>query len=84
MRPRPGWGIHFRTRRYVYHIRTMWTLGPDNIDQIQQPSHIAKKRMATVFFNGTGLLMIDILPQNQKMDAEYFAEYRAYSMLYHH
>jgi hypothetical protein len=31
--------------------------------------------MATVSFNGTGLHMIDILPQNQKMDAEYFSEY---------
>jgi hypothetical protein len=31
--------------------------------------------MATVFFNGTGLPLIDILPQNQKMDAEYFAEH---------
>jgi transposase len=30
--------------------------------------------MVTVFFNGDGLHLIDILPQNQKMNAEYFAE----------
>jgi hypothetical protein len=38
-------------------------------------SHITKKTMATVCFNGTGLHMIDSLPQNQKMDAEYFARH---------
>jgi hypothetical protein len=42
------------------------------------PSRVAKKTMATVSFNGTGLHMINVLPQNQKMDAEYFADYRAY------
>jgi hypothetical protein len=58
----------------------MWTLCPENVDQVQQPSHVAKKRMATVFFNGTGLHMIGILPQNQKMDSERFGsiEHRAY------
>ena len=30
--------------------------------------------MLTVFFNGDGLHLIDILPQNQKINAEYFAE----------
>jgi hypothetical protein len=34
--------------------------------------------MATVFLNGTGLHMIDILLQNQKMNAEYFAEHTVY------
>jgi hypothetical protein len=59
---------------YAYHIRTIWTLSPENINQVQRPSHFAKETMAIVFFNGTGLHMIDILPQNQRMDAEYFAE----------
>jgi hypothetical protein len=53
----------------------MWTLCPDNFDQVQKASHITKKLMVTVFFNGTGLRMIDILPQNQKIDAQYFSEY---------
>jgi histone-lysine N-methyltransferase SETMAR len=57
------------------HIRTMWTLCPEKVDQVQKVSHITKKTIATVFFTGTGLHMIDILPQNQKTDAEYFSEY---------
>jgi hypothetical protein len=62
----------------AYHIRTMWTLCPENIDQVQRPSHVARKTMAVVFFNGTGLHMIDILSQKQKTDPEYLAEHRAY------
>jgi hypothetical protein len=30
--------------------------------------------MATVFFNGIGLHVLDVLPHNQQMDAEDFAE----------
>jgi hypothetical protein len=56
----------------------MWILCPENVDQIQRPSQITKKTMASVFFNETGQHAIDILPQSQKMDAEYFAEQRAY------
>jgi hypothetical protein len=33
--------------------------------------------MGTVFFNGTRLRMIDILPKTQKMDADDFAGHRA-------
>jgi histone-lysine N-methyltransferase SETMAR len=58
----------------AYHVETMWTLCPENVDQVQKASHITKKTMANVFFNETGL-HIDILPRNQKMDAEYFSEY---------
>jgi hypothetical protein len=59
---------------YAYHVRIMWTLCPENVDQVQRASHITEKTMPTVFFNRTGLHMIDILPQNQKIDAEYFSE----------
>jgi hypothetical protein len=52
----------------------MWTLCPENVDETQRPSHIAQKTRFTVFFNGDGLHLIDILHQNQKMNAEYFAE----------
>jgi hypothetical protein len=58
----------------------MWKLCPQNVNKVQWPLHMAKKTMATMFFNGTGLHIIDILPQNQKMDAEYFAEYRTYNI----
>jgi histone-lysine N-methyltransferase SETMAR len=60
---------------YAYHLRTMWTLCPENVHQVRSASHMSKKTMATVFFNGTGLHMIHILHQNQKRDAEYFSEY---------
>jgi hypothetical protein len=50
----------------AYHVRTMQTLCPENVDQLQSASHITKKTMATVFFNGTGLHIIDILPQNRR------------------
>jgi hypothetical protein len=56
----------------------MWRICPENVDQVQRTSHVAKKTMAAVFVWGTGLHMIDLLPQNQKMDAEYFEEHRAY------
>jgi hypothetical protein len=52
----------------------MWVLCPENVDQIQRPSQVAKKTIATLFFNGRGLSMIDVLPQHQKMDAGYVAE----------
>jgi hypothetical protein len=37
--------------------------------------------MAILFFVRTGLQMIDTLPQKQKMDPEYFAEYREYNTI---
>jgi hypothetical protein len=37
-----------------------------------------QEKMATMFFNGTELHIIAILPQNQKMDAECSAEHKAY------
>jgi hypothetical protein len=51
----------------------MWTLCPENVDQIQRPSYLSTKTMTTVFFNGTGPHMIEILRQNQKMNAKSFA-----------
>jgi hypothetical protein len=44
-------------------------------------SHITKKTMATGFFNVTRLHMIEILPQNQEMDAEYFSEHMIPSLV---
>jgi hypothetical protein len=48
----------------------MWTLSPENAEELQRPLHITKKTMATVFFNGKGTHMIDALPQNPKMNTE--------------
>jgi hypothetical protein len=58
---------------YAYHVRTMWTVCPESADKVQRPSHITKKATATVSFKGTGMDMTDILPQNQKINAEYSA-----------
>jgi hypothetical protein len=63
---------------YAYHIRTIWILCPENADQVQRPSHIAKKTTAIVFFKETQLHIIDTLPQNEKIGAEYCAEHGAY------
>jgi hypothetical protein len=51
----------------------MWTLCLENADEAQRPSHVIEKTTVTVLLNGIGMHMIDILPQNQKMNAEYFA-----------
>jgi hypothetical protein len=52
----------------------MWTAYPKNIDEPQRPSHIAKKTMATAFFNRTRLYILDILPQIQRMEVEFFVD----------
>jgi hypothetical protein len=52
----------------------MWILSRENVDETEGPSHRAHKTMLTFFFNGDGLHLIDILPQNRKNNAEYFAE----------
>jgi hypothetical protein len=56
------------------HLRTIWTRCPENVDETERPSHRARETMLTVFLNGDGLHLIHILPQNRKMNAEYFAE----------
>jgi hypothetical protein len=70
--------VHFRfpgdesCLLHVYHLRTRWTLCPENSGEVQRPSHAAQKILVTVSFNGNNVNMIKILPQNQKMKAEYF------------
>jgi hypothetical protein len=43
---------------------------PENADEVQKASHVGKKAMVIVFFNGHGMDFIDILSQNQKVTAE--------------
>jgi hypothetical protein len=50
-----------------HSVLKMWT-------KFIAPHMWQKKTMVTVFFNGNGLHLINILPQNQKMNAEYFLE----------
>jgi hypothetical protein len=41
---------------------------------VEHPSHYHKKIMLSVFFNGIGQFLIDILPEGMKMDTDYFAD----------
>jgi hypothetical protein len=52
----------------------MWTLCPENVDETQRPSYPAQNTMLTAFLNGDGLRLIDILPQNRKINAEDFVK----------
>jgi hypothetical protein len=52
----------------------MWTPCRENVDEVQHPSYTAEKTIVTEFWKSDGLHLIDILPQNQKINAECFAE----------
>jgi hypothetical protein len=54
----------------AYHVRTMWRLCPEKVDEIERPFYPAQKTMLTLFFNGDDLHLIDILPHNRKINAE--------------
>jgi hypothetical protein len=41
---------------YAYHDRTMWTLCPENVDQVQRASHITKKIMQLSSLMGQGCI----------------------------
>jgi hypothetical protein len=59
---------------YSYHERTRWVSSWDNAPIVERPSHYHKKKMLSVFFNGTGQFLIDILSEGMKMDTDYFAD----------
>jgi hypothetical protein len=52
----------------------METLCPEKVDEIQRPSYAGQKTMVIMFFNRDSMHMIKILPQNERMSAESFAE----------
>jgi hypothetical protein len=58
----------------AYHFWTMWTLCPENVDEVQRLSHTGEKIIVTVFFPGDGLHLIHILHQNQERNAQYLAQ----------
>jgi hypothetical protein len=58
---------------YSYHERTMWVASWEEVAEVERPSHYHRKTMMTVFFNGTGEFLIDILPDELKMNSAYFA-----------
>jgi histone-lysine N-methyltransferase SETMAR len=58
---------------YSYNHRTQWVASWEELDEVERPSHYHRKTMVTVFFNGTGDFLIDILPEGLKMNSTYFA-----------
>jgi histone-lysine N-methyltransferase SETMAR len=59
---------------YHYDQKQMWCASWEDVEDIERPSHHQKKTMVTVFFSGAGNFTINLLPQGQKMNANYFAE----------
>jgi hypothetical protein len=59
---------------YSYHERIRLIASWDDISVVEHPSHYHKKTILSVFFNGTGQFLINILPEDTKMDTDYFAE----------
>jgi hypothetical protein len=51
----------------------MWVADIGELDKVQRKSHYAKKVMATVFFNGSGQFVLDMMPAGQTMNSKYFA-----------
>jgi histone-lysine N-methyltransferase SETMAR len=60
---------------YIYQRTHMWALSFGAVEQIQRKTHHENKTMFTIFFNGTGEYFIDILPQGQTMNGQYFADH---------
>jgi hypothetical protein len=58
---------------YSYHERTQWVASWEEATEVERPSHYHRKTMLTAFFNGTGEFLIDILPEELKMNSAYFA-----------
>jgi histone-lysine N-methyltransferase SETMAR len=59
---------------YTYHDRTMWVYSWEDVNEAVRPSHYQKKTMVTIFFNGSGQFVVDILPPGTKMNSKYFAD----------
>jgi hypothetical protein len=59
---------------YVYHHRTMWAASWEDVDEVERSSHYREKIMLTVFFNGTGEVFLNMLPQRDTMDSDYFSD----------
>jgi histone-lysine N-methyltransferase SETMAR len=59
---------------YAYERTHQWDLSHGPVEKIQRKTNYQKKTMFTVFFNGTGDYFINVLPQGQTMNGQYFAE----------
>jgi hypothetical protein len=57
---------------YAYHHKTQWVASWEEIEEVQRPTHHQKRRVFTVFFNGTGQCFTDYLPEDVKMNSTYY------------
>jgi histone-lysine N-methyltransferase SETMAR len=57
---------------YSYPHTHQWVASLDDLEEIERGSHFKQKRMLTVFFNGDGDFMMNIMPKGSKMDSAYF------------
>jgi histone-lysine N-methyltransferase SETMAR len=57
---------------YHYDQQRMWVASWEDVEEIERPSNHQKKTMLTVFFNGSGQFMMNLLPAREKMNSKYF------------
>jgi hypothetical protein len=57
-----------------YQQTNRWLPVWDDTPTIVRPSHRQEKRMVTIFLNGPGDWVINILPKGVHMDGDYFAD----------
>lgn len=57
---------------YTYKQRWFWIAPWEEVGEVERPTHRQKKRMISVFFNGTGQYFTDWLPEGETMDSPYY------------
>ncbi|GFR75161.1 transposase [Elysia marginata] len=55
-------------------LNSMWVDGQGDRPVVLSPGFQSRKRMFTVFFNYSGALVVDMLPQDTTMTATYYAQ----------
>ncbi|GFS14725.1 transposase [Elysia marginata] len=55
-------------------LNRMWVDGQGDRPVVLSPGFQSRKRMFTVFFNNSGPLVVDILPQDTTMTATYYVQ----------
>jgi hypothetical protein len=59
---------------YTYKQRWFWIAPWEELCEVERPTHHEKKRMISVFFNGTGQYFTDWLPEGRTMDSPYYVD----------
>jgi hypothetical protein len=59
---------------YNYTPSRMWMMARSNVGPIARPANHPRKTIMTIFFGIHGIALIDILPEKNKLNNEYFRE----------